>query len=119
MSHSVPAFARIVIPVVLVAFGVGFAAIVRRAADGRLPRNNYAGIRIPGTLRDDEGWLAGHRAAQRSSDVAGAGMVVAGVLAPWVDDLRWFLSWLLVAVVWSMVWIGRATVRASRAARVP
>ena len=119
MSNSVPAFARIVVPLVIVAFGVGFAALVRRAADGRLPRNNYAGIRIPGTLRDDEGWLAGHRAAQGSSDVAGAGMVVAGVLAPWADDLRWFLSWVLVAVVWSMVWIGRATVRASRAARVP
>jgi hypothetical protein len=118
VSAGVPAFARVVVPVVLVVFGAGFAAVVRRAADGRLPRNNYAGIRIPGTLRDDEGWLAGHRAAQGSCDVAGAGMVVAGVLTPWVDDLRWFLSWVLVAVVWSMVWIGRATVRASRAARL-
>jgi hypothetical protein len=119
VSNSVPGFARVVVPVVIVVFGVGFAAVVRRAADGRFPRNNYAGIRIPGTLRDDEGWRAGHRAAQGASDMAGVGMVVAGVLAPWVDDVRWFLAWVLVAVVWSMVWIGRATVRASRAARIP
>jgi hypothetical protein len=118
VTDTVPAFARVVVPIVLVAFGAGLSAVVRRAADGRLPRNNYAGIRIPGTLRDDEGWLAGHRAAQGSCDAAGAGMVVAGVLAPWVDDVRWFLSWVLVAVVWSMVWLGRATWRASRATRV-
>lgn len=36
-----------------------------RAADGRIARNQWVGIRTRSTMRTDEGWAAGHRAALR------------------------------------------------------
>jgi hypothetical protein len=36
-----------------------------RAATGRLKRNPTVGIRMPSTMRSDEAWMAGHRAALR------------------------------------------------------
>jgi len=37
----------------------------RRAASGKLPRNQYVGIRTPSTMRSDAAWVAAHRAATR------------------------------------------------------
>lgn len=37
--------------------------IASRAANGRLPRNQWAGIRTRSTMRSDQAWMAGHRAA--------------------------------------------------------
>jgi SdpI/YfhL protein family len=42
-----------------------FVVLARRAANGRLQRNQWIGIRTPSTLRSDRGWVAGHRAALR------------------------------------------------------
>ena len=42
-----------------------FIVLARRAANGRLQRNQWIGIRTPSTLRSDRGWVAGHRAALR------------------------------------------------------
>jgi uncharacterized membrane protein len=42
-----------------------FITLARRAANGRLQRNQWIGIRTPSTLRTDRGWMAGHRAALR------------------------------------------------------
>jgi hypothetical protein len=36
-----------------------------RAANGRLQRNQWVGIRTRSTMRTDQGWVAGHRAALR------------------------------------------------------
>jgi hypothetical protein len=36
-----------------------------RAANGRLQRNPWSGIRTPSTMRSDQAWVAGHRAALR------------------------------------------------------
>ena len=52
------AFAFIVMTVVLIA--VDWAA-----ANGRLQRNQWTGIRTPSTMRTDQAWVAGHRAALR------------------------------------------------------
>lgn len=35
------------------------------AANGRLRRNQFIGIRTPSTMRSDRAWIAGHRAALR------------------------------------------------------
>ncbi|MGO9560323.1 MAG: SdpI family protein [Acidimicrobiales bacterium] len=98
--------------------GVIMIVVGRMAAAGRLPRNLFAGIRIPSTLRTDEAWLAGHRAASTALTVAGLGpVVVAAVVAakrPSTDSQR-VLS--RVSTAWLLSWLGLATVQASRAAR--
>lgn len=41
------------------------AVLCSRAANGRLARNQWVGIRTPSTMRSDQAWAAGHRAALR------------------------------------------------------
>lgn len=51
--------------VALIIICVVFIALSSRAANGRLPRNQWAGIRTPSTMRSDQAWVAGHHAALR------------------------------------------------------
>jgi hypothetical protein len=46
---------------ILTTVALGFVA--SRAADGRLKRNQWAGIRTRSTMRSDHAWMVGHRAA--------------------------------------------------------
>lgn len=55
--------AVIAVPAVLVS--VLFIPLVSRAASGQLERNQWVGIRTPATMRSDQAWIAGHRAALR------------------------------------------------------
>ncbi|GAA2433119.1 SdpI family protein [Mycolicibacterium llatzerense] len=48
-----------------------------RAATGRLARNQLTGIRTPSTMRSDQAWVAGHRAAWRLAPLHGANAVIA------------------------------------------
>jgi uncharacterized membrane protein len=50
------------VPIVLC---VVVIATSRLAANGRLPRNQWVGIRSPSTMRSDAAWVAAHRAALR------------------------------------------------------
>ncbi|MGD0439648.1 MAG: SdpI family protein [Acidimicrobiales bacterium] len=98
--------------------GVIMVVLGRMAATGRLPRNLFAGIRIPSTLRSDEGWDAGHQAAASALTAAGCGPVLVAVVllarSPG-PKARTVLSRL--ANAWLLGWLGLATVQASRAAR--
>jgi len=88
------------------------------AATGRLPRNLFAGIRIPSTMRSDEAWRAGHQAAVSALTVGGLGPVLTALVAaakrPGRDVQE---SLLRVGNVWLLGWLGVATFQAHRAAR--
>jgi SdpI/YfhL protein family len=61
------------------------------AASGRLRRNHWAGIRIPSTMRSDQAWVAGHRAALRLTPLhllIGVALLVAVFCAPTVGSVH-------------------------------
>lgn len=105
---------------VRVAFpGLILVALGRTAGAGRLQRNAFAGIRIPSTMRSDEAWVVGHRAAASALTIAGLGYSILAAVASarrlsggrqrvlFRTRTRWLLGWLAVAVA-----------RANQAARV-
>jgi hypothetical protein len=98
--------------------GLVVLAIGRLAATRRLPRNVLAGIRIPSTMRSDEAWRAGHEAAAAALTAAGLGPIVAaGIVAvkrPGHDAEKALTR---TGTGWMLVWLGLATLQASRAAR--
>jgi len=88
------------------------------AAARRLPRNLFAGIRIPSTMRSDEAWLAGHEAAASALTIAGLGPIATAaivVVKRPEPDSQTALS--RFGNLWLLAWIGLATVQARRAAR--
>jgi uncharacterized membrane protein len=103
-------------------FGLTGAVMVvvgRLAATGRLPRNILAGIRIPSTMRSDEAWRAGHRAAASALTAAGVGpMVVAVVARVMKADPDTQTTLFRIGKVWLFGWLGIATFQASQAARM-
>jgi hypothetical protein len=102
-------------------FGFGGVVVVglgRMAAAGRLPRNLFAGIRLPSTLRSDEAWRAGHRTAASALTAAGFGPVVVAVIVAAKSPGRDAETVLFrIGNGWLLAWLGVATVQASRAAR--
>jgi hypothetical protein len=48
-----------------IVLAVAIIAVNWWAASGRLQRNQWVGIRIPSTMRSDQAWVTGHRAALR------------------------------------------------------
>jgi len=54
-----------ILGVVSIVTAVVFIVVASRAADGRLARNQWVGIRTRSTMCSDEAWQAGHRAALR------------------------------------------------------
>ncbi len=94
------------------------------AANGRLGRNMWAGIRTPSTGASDAAWLAGHRAALPASRLVGMASLLIG-LAMGVDgivtrrDEGSVLFWILFVIGFggTLVSTVAVTIQASRAAR--
>jgi hypothetical protein len=66
-------------------------AIDWAAANGRLRRNQFVGIRTPSTMRSDQAWMAGHRAALRLTPVhlvTGASLLIGVLCARTVAGLN-------------------------------
>ena len=90
----------------------------RLSASGRLPRNVLAGIRIPSTMRSDEAWRVGHRAAASALTVAGVGPVIAAaIIGAKRPDRESETALLRIGRAWLVCWVGLATFQAGRAAR--
>ena len=104
-----------VVAIVNAVVGVFAVVIARRSAVGRLPRQGLVGIRIPSTMRSDEAWAAGHRAAAPAMTIAGAGAVAFGILDLVIDPSHSALPW--VGLIWLLAWFAVATFIANRAAR--
>ena len=87
------------------------------AAKGRLRRNQFVGIRTPSTMRSDQAWIAGHRAALRLTPlhlVTGASLLIGVFSAQTVAGLN--LVGVCGAVVFVVVALFTAVV-AGRAAK--
>jgi uncharacterized membrane protein len=69
----------VAVGVLLVAFGVIEALVGELGRRGRLPRQHWAGFRLPSTLSSDKAWKAAHLAGGLALLVAGAIAVVGGV----------------------------------------
>lgn len=61
-----------------ISIGFGLWVLAERTADGRIGKNSYAGIRLPSTLKSEEAWIAGHRAARVDTQVGAMIMAITG-----------------------------------------
>ena len=98
MAEEVPQLAALALAALHCSCGALVALVTRRAADGRLRRNQLAGIRTAATMRDDAAWRAGHAAAVPHSDAAGIAFGLSGLLAALAPSAPVFAGVLLVGV---------------------
>ena len=112
-----PLAASVLVALVLVGAGLLVASVTRRAADGRLPRNDVAGLRTRATLRSDAAWRAGHAAARGASDAAGAALALTGLAAAAARDAGGLAAVVVGGSLVVLVLVAVAAVRAGRAAR--
>ncbi|MUL78853.1 SdpI family protein [Mycolicibacterium sp. CBMA 226] len=86
--HAGAVFASIFI-VAEIAVAAVLVIVSWRAATGRLARNQWTGIRTPSTMRSDQAWVAGHRAALRlmplyvANAVSACGLLLAAIVRSW------------------------------------
>jgi hypothetical protein len=89
--------------------------LVALPARGVIGRNGIAGIRTRATMRSDENWLLGHRAAVVPTSIAGGATVVVGLVSVGLGraaDVPAFVACAVTLVggaLWSVVAAGRAT----------
>lgn len=105
---------------------VGVAALMIivnwRAATGRLARNQWTGIRTPSTMRNDQAWRAGHRAALRLTPmyvvnaVAACAVLAFAAVRSWSPGSVWILAIGCLAVIIAVAII--TAVVAGKAARL-
>ena len=84
----------------LLVLGVAWAGKI-----GKLPRNHFAGIRLPSTMRSDRAWAAAHRAGGDMSMLASLFMVAMGIRIMMVGEAEaegevwWFIGPMLVILI--------------------
>jgi len=111
--------------VVFVGSGVLMLWLARRSEQGRLPRNQVAGVRTSLTLSSEEAWYPAQRAAAPRTRIAGWGAVAGGllgVLAALLNLLSEVALPVFIVIVfgsaaWLLGWTLAGASRAQRAAR--
>lgn len=113
---TVPPLLRLILGVLLVLAGVALVSVAVLGARSRLPRNRWAGVRTPATLRSDAAFAVAHEVAAAPLAAAGAVSVAGGavLLAGATGILGWVV--LTVSVVGMFVLLGTAGVAGDRAA---
>jgi hypothetical protein len=118
------------IPVLVAALALGGCGVLvmwlsRRGRDGRLPRNQVAGVRTSSTLSSDAAWDAAHRASARATAIAGWGPITGGaaaavlvIVSPATEPVMITAAVVLLAGAgWLIVWTLVGAAQAQRAAR--
>lgn len=88
-----------------------------RTAGGRTGRNNFIGIRTKATQASDGAWLAAHKAAERSFQVAAVECVLTGLaLMVLGQNSEWMILIVLVGVALMLGAVVNAFVLGTQAA---
>ncbi len=113
----------IAVGVVLVAFGLIEALVGELGRRGRLPRQHWAGFRLPSTMSSDEAWQAAHMAGGLALVVAGVTAVAGGVallaFRPEGGVAGALVTIVLLALLGGVIWGGWRAIRAARGAVMP
>jgi len=108
----------VVLAVVVVGIvSVAAAILMVLCGVGVVPRNPYAGLRLPSLFASDAAWTAGHRAAiipQACTAVVDVVLTVWALVMPTADDGLWLLMTMVIVLLVGTVVSG---VVASRTAR--
>lgn len=110
----------IVSGLVMALAGATVLFVARLGRDGRLPRNHWAGLRLPSTLSSDAAWIAAHKAAAPGLRWAGAAASaggVAGIVVALFDRPALFELVLGAAALGLLAGIAVSTVAGVRAAK--
>jgi len=107
----------LVVGLSFIAAGLILLLVGKLANDGRLKRNQLAGIRTRGTTESNETWLAAHQAAWPSLFWAGVASVVVGLsLAVFEPSDGDSFALMGIGVVSMIALVVSATKKATRAA---
>jgi hypothetical protein len=110
------------VAVVLLLAGVALIVLARRSRDGRIPRNQLAGVRTGLTLSSDTAWYPAQRASAKATEigawgsVVGAVLVVVAAILP-ISSNAATAAITLTAAVWMLGWVIVGAARGQRAAR--
>ena len=102
--------------IVLTVSGAAVALSGVLALTGRLTRNRWAGVRTSATMRNDQAFAVGNRAAGPAVLAGGIVAVVCGVIAlVWPGNAE--AAWVLAGAAVMVVLVVAGGVRGDRAAR--
>ncbi|KRA23685.1 hypothetical protein ASD65_04025 [Microbacterium sp. Root61] len=91
---------------VLAAVGVLMLWLARRSRQGRLPRNQLAGVRTTATLASDAAWFAGQAASAGHTATAGWGTLIGGLAVTAVALLT--LPYEVAMTIYTVLTLGTA-----------